>query len=280
MRKKSRIQKLLAVALSLLLFGIVRTQSTAETVSWSVTHPSEAPHAELTVITYNIRGSRDDHGIANPLAIADELKKLNGDIIALQEVDNGLPRSQFMNQAKMIADRLEMNYAYAPSVQYMVGNYGHAILSKYPIRSAQTIALPSGQEQRTLLNAVIDVNGQPLRMFETHLGLAQTERKSQMASIQQLIDASLERKELFLLAGDFNASANDPLFKQLDAELQAPFVREAQQLGSLRTCDKPELIDQIFLSPGLSFKSGFSSDFDRSDHYPIGAQISLPLSNT
>lgn len=282
MKKQQLWLKLLAVTLSFLLFLTTRHPILAETFAPSV-NPTDSGLTspwELTVITYNIRGCRDDQGIADPIAIADELKKLHGDIIALQEVDNGLPRSQFVNQAKMIADQLGLYYTYVPAVDFLVGTYGHALLSKYPITSAKAVTLPSGKEPRAMLDAVVLVDGQALHVYETHLGLSQSERKSQISVLQQYVKQSHEKDEAFLLLGDFNTASKNSLFKPILADVQAPFFHADQGLVSLRSSSRPEMIDQIFLSPNIRFDNGFTDDYSHSDHYPIGANITLPFSKT
>ncbi|RNB87466.1 hypothetical protein EDM56_17615 [Brevibacillus fluminis] len=284
MKKQKPWLKLFAVTLSILLLFTARHQTDAETYSGvpisQNTQPGQVAPDQLTVITYNIRGCRDDNGIADPIAVANELKKLDGDIIALQEVDNGLPRSQFVNQAKMIADQMGMYYAYVPAVNFLIGTYGHAVLSRYPILSAKAVALPSGKEPRTMLDAVVQVGGQALHVYETHLGLSQSERASQFSVLKRTVEASNARHEPFVLLGDFNTPTNNRQYKSLLADVQAPFFQLSQPLATLRSTAHPEMIDQIFLSSGIQFHGGFTGDTNRSDHYPVGAILSLPQTKT
>ncbi|MCK9910494.1 endonuclease/exonuclease/phosphatase family protein, partial [Microbacteriaceae bacterium K1510] len=93
--------------------------------------------------------------------MANEIKQLHADIIALQEVDNGLPRSRFVNQAKAIAQQIGMNYVYSPAIHFPTGTYGNALLSRFPISLATTVQLPSMHEPRALLDATLDINGIP-----------------------------------------------------------------------------------------------------------------------
>ncbi|KAF0195768.1 MAG: Uncharacterized protein FD167_5840, partial [bacterium] len=78
------------------------------------------------------------------------------DVISLNEVDIGLPRTKYKNVVSEIADALNYNYAFATEfvelgpIAYMVmidtgcylGLHGNAILSKYPIKDARVIRLP------------------------------------------------------------------------------------------------------------------------------------------
>ena len=81
----------------------------------------------------------------------------NADIFCLNEVDIGLPRTKYNNVISNIADFLNWDYAYAteflevgPLFQkhkvdktLYKGLHGNAIISKYPIISAQVIRLPN-----------------------------------------------------------------------------------------------------------------------------------------
>ena len=78
------------------------------------------------------------------------------DIISLNEVDVGMPRTKYRNVVSELADSLGYNYAFATefielsSLVYKekvdpkryLGLHGNAILSKYPIISAMIIRLP------------------------------------------------------------------------------------------------------------------------------------------
>ena len=80
----------------------------------------------------------------------------NSDIISLNEVDIGVPRTEYRNVISEIANTLNYNYAFATeflelaplvykqkvnSGQFL-GLHGNAILSKYPIISTRVIRLP------------------------------------------------------------------------------------------------------------------------------------------
>ena len=86
-----------------------------------------------------------------------ELEALSrSDIISLNEVDVGMPRTGYKNIASEIADSLNYNYVFATefielnpiidkqkfnSFRYL-GLHGNAIISRYPIKSARVIRLP------------------------------------------------------------------------------------------------------------------------------------------
>ncbi len=227
----------------------------------------------LTVVTYNIRGCRDNVGQADATAIADELKKLGADIIALQEVDNGLPRSGFVNQARTIAKELQMNYVYAPSINFLVGTYGNAILSNRPILSSQVISLPFSLEPRSMLDVTIDLNGSPFHVFTTHLGLKKSERVEQFQFLRDYLQKKASGSSVLL--GDFNTRAADPLLKPLRSLFHDPLFTRKQELVTISGSSTYGMIDHIFLSNDLTYVQAFSPLTGRSDHYPILLEFQL-----
>jgi len=221
----------------------------------------------LTVVTYNIRGGRDDEGTADAGAIAAELKRLSADIIALQEVDNGLPRSRFADQAKEIAETLGMNYVFAPTINFLVGTYGNALLSRYPIRASSSIELPYHLEPRGLLEAQLEVQGRTLHVFTTHLGLKHSERVQQFEFLYNYLRNKTGVPAILL--GDFNTLPADPLLVPIRTLFQDPVFKHQQQLVSINGSHTYGIIDHIFLSPDLQYIHAFSPTTSRSDHYPV-----------
>ena len=81
---------------------------------------------------------------------------INSDIISLNEVDIGMPRTNYKNTVAELAKAINYNYAFAtefielsPLVyksnldpKHYLGLHGNAILSKYPIKHARIIRLP------------------------------------------------------------------------------------------------------------------------------------------
>lgn len=112
--------------------------------------------------------------------VAKALKRLNAEIILLQNVDKQTVRTGKKSDATAeLAQELSMNYAYGPAQKVEGGGTtGLAILSKYPILQSEIIPLPSlsdGQgkiiEQRILLMSQIMIQGfeRPIIIMNTHL---------------------------------------------------------------------------------------------------------------
>ncbi len=240
----------------------------------SYSSPSNYEHP-LSVVTYNIRGCRTDSGNADPSLVTEALRTLDADIIALQEVDYNLPRSQFVNQVETIAKALNMNYAYGPSIDLVVGGYGNAVLSKFPIRQAQQKKLPAVWEPRSILDVAVDWNGDPLHVVVTHLGVKKSEHREQIEFLRDYLQEKSYKHSILL--GDFNMLPSDPLLETLRGAYQDPAYAGKLALRTLRHAGAPKEIDRIFLSPQLSFIDASAPAIGPSDHYPVQMKLQRDL---
>jgi endonuclease/exonuclease/phosphatase family metal-dependent hydrolase len=152
-----------------------------------------APDRELSVATYNIHHGAGVDDRLDLERIAREIERGGADVIGLQEVDRRWSaRSEFVDQASWLAERLGMHVAYAANLDLDPlepgqprRQYGTAVLSRFPILSGHNTLLPRprGGEQRGLLETVLNVRGVRVRFANTHLQhnsaeerLAQTQR--------------------------------------------------------------------------------------------------------
>lgn len=229
----------------------------------------------LIVVTYNIRGCRNDQGVADPEQIVAALRPLSADIIALQEVDNSLPRSSFINQVASIAAALDMNYAYSPSFDLLLGTYGNAILSKYPIIHAASAPLPAKWEPRSLLDVTVDWQGTPLHLYTTHLGVQPSEHPEQIESLYTYLQE--QAGDTGILLGDFNMYAHNPLLQPIRSLFDDPLFEQNRTLGTIKSKKSPKDLDRIFLSHDLQFVQASAPAVGPSDHYPVRMEVTRRL---
>lgn len=165
--------------------------------------------SKLTVITYNIHhGAPENSEVVNLENIANTIKQKNPDLVALQEVDVNVPRSGKVDQAKKLAELLNMNYYFSKSLDYNGGEYGVAILSKFPISNTRRLELPMpvAGEKRTVAMATIDLgNGKTLEFASTHLDLNVPNRTAQATFLNEL---SVQLNKPIMIGGDYNAESN------------------------------------------------------------------------
>ena len=97
---------------------------------------------KLTLMSYNVHGCAGMDGCISTERIARVIARYNPDIIALQELDVGRLRSGKIDQAEIIARKLEMKHHFHPAFRWKDEQYGNAILSRYPMALIKTGSLP------------------------------------------------------------------------------------------------------------------------------------------
>ena len=151
--------------------------------------------------SYNIfHGGRADLDMSK---IAKNIIDNDIDIVGLQEVDMGALRSGRIDTLKELSLATGYQYyVFFKTIDFDSGEYGTAVLSKYPIIFSEKYLLNSGNsEQRALGLTQIDVCGQIINFFVTHLTFdSPAIRAGQLSQIAHM----LSQKDNFVLAGDFN----------------------------------------------------------------------------
>lgn len=177
--------------------------------------PDRSP--QLRVLTYNIHHGQGTDGVFDYERLARIISDLEPDLVALQEVDNGVARSGSVDQAAILAELTGMHYAFGNALYYQGGEYGEAVLSRYPISRVRAHHLPfhPGLEPRTALAVDIQPeSGLPeLTFVGTHL-CHQDEgtRAEQTTHLRTLFDPA---DPPVIMAGDFNARPGSAPMKVL-----------------------------------------------------------------
>jgi len=181
------------------------------------------------------------------------------DVVCLQELDVGRARTGLVDQAAAIADRLGMELRFHPAMTIEAELYGDAILTPHPERLVKAGPLPTvtgipGLEPRGALWVRLEIDGQPLNVINTHLGLVPREQRLQAAALvgRDWLDHP-EMQGPVMLAGDFNATSITRPYRLIAARL-ADAQRRLGQTPTLKTFPSgfPAIrIDHVFLSPEI-----------------------------
>jgi endonuclease/exonuclease/phosphatase family metal-dependent hydrolase len=164
----------------------------------------------LKVMTYNIHRAIGVDRRFRPERIVAILRHYSPDLVMLQEVDEGAPRSRELNLAKELAVAAGYeHYALGHNVSLKKGRYGNATLSRFPILRERNIELSLDESwirrgcQHTTLD--LDGNGSRLEAFNLHLGLSAKERVKQIELLKQSAElAGVHYTTPVVVAGDFN----------------------------------------------------------------------------
>lgn len=262
------------------LFACVTIQNFAEdqTPLWSGDYTSSeevALQEGVKVVSYNIKYAKEIDSAIEAFTTVAELK--NADIILLQEMDT-------IGTMK-IAESLNMNYVYVPSVLHgkKLDYFGNSILSKWPMPTTEKIILPhrakSGR-QRIGVYAVIDVHGKDFHVYNIHLETMTMKREKRGGQLEFVANHSrtISKDEPVIIAGDFNSffPKDRILFADLmDKDGYTWHTKELKYtakalLGLLR----PQ-IDQCFGRGFTVNELGVSTQVEASDHFPVFLDIKL-----
>ncbi|HEX8437866.1 DUF4082 domain-containing protein [Archangium sp.] len=268
----------LALALAAVFAGCAPPESSTEALTPGESAQALTPGGGLRFMTYNIK-----HGELSSLeSIASVIKAQSPDLVALQEVDVLTTRSGKVDQAARLGALTGMYYSFQPALlSYDSGQYGVALLSRYPIRTSQRIPLRSAAEQRILALMEVELDAaHVIPVGVTHFGTTgSTERLNQAADVK----AALSGKPWALLGGDLNASPSESGITSLLQQLTDAWTRGGSGSGYTHDAGFPtRRIDYLMLgsgwtSPVLASVVGASS---QSDHRPVVATLTLPWSQS
>src|SRR5215510_6223522 len=89
----------------------------------------------LRVMTYNIHVGVGMDKKLDLQRIAAVINRERPDLVGLQEVDRGVKRTEGKDEIAELAALTKMHYAFAHNLDFQGGQYGVAILSRFPIRN-------------------------------------------------------------------------------------------------------------------------------------------------
>ena len=167
------------------------------------------------VLTYNIHRAIGVDRRFRPERITEIIDNYKPDIVLLQEVDEGAPRSRELDLARELANDLGFPYrAVGHNVTLRKGRYGNATLSKYPILSERNIDLTIDLwKRRGCQHTAIALDGHEggerahrrLDVFNLHLGLSAGQRSQQVEILARSGEMTgLPADAACLVGGDFN----------------------------------------------------------------------------
>lgn len=166
----------------------------------------------IRIVTYNIHRAIGLDRRFQPARIVKILREHEPDIVLLQEVDEGAPRSREQDMAKEIAQELGYDYyAAGHNVSMRKGRYGNVTLSRYPITRERNIDLTMGdRKRRGCQHTGIEIMNKSglvhrLEVFNLHLGLSPLERQRQAGALMRCKEfAEIDPNSACILGGDFN----------------------------------------------------------------------------
>lgn len=166
------------------------------------------PTLPLKVLTYNIHRAIGVDRRFRPERIVRILRHYEADVVLLQEVDEGAPRSRELNLAEELARSAGYpHFALGHNVSLKKGRYGNATLSRFPIARERNIDLSVAQSwiRRGCQHTSVQMDGRTLEVFNLHLGLSARERQQQIELLSRSHEfGGMAAGTPMLVGGDFN----------------------------------------------------------------------------
>jgi len=242
--------------------------------------PTATPVVTFRVMTYNIHHGAGLDGKVDLKRIAELITREQADIVALQEVDKGVQRTARRDCPAELAALTGMTCVFSNNYNFQGGEYGNAVLTRFPVkqRSNRHYKMLRPDEQRGLLQLVLDIRGRPLVFMDTHIDYRpdDTERLANVAEILEVVQACRGRP--IILCGDFNDTPDSPVHAKLAQAFTDAWSAAGTGEGLTIPAEKPrKRIDFIWLSKdsGLEPVRVWVPQSAASDHLPVVAEIRL-----
>jgi endonuclease/exonuclease/phosphatase family metal-dependent hydrolase len=236
--------------------------------------PAQPGRENIRVMTYNIHQGLNADIYMDLEEIAREIDVHQPDIIGLNEVNRGRANNGYTDTLALISRRLQMPYIYGAN--FVDGQYGNAILSRFPILEWDNLHYATNTtEIRGLLRAAIDLSGEEIIFFSTHLDHIDGPRNARSAQILEAIEHIPSEGSIF--TGDLNANPQDDEMQPLyQAGLVDALVEAGLEDAGTFWSRNWRRIDYIFVTPDLVIEGADVIQSRASDHLPVIADLRLP----
>ena len=233
----------------------------------------------LRVMTYNIHVGVGMDKKLDLQRIAEVINAEHPDLVGLQEVDRGVKRTEGKDEIVELAQLTLMNYAFAHNLDYQGGQYGVAILSRFPIRQTDHRKYENRREaeRRGMIRVEVEFAGRTINFVTTHLDYQFEDGR--VFETEQMLKFLEGIKGPLIVVGDFNDEPSGDAYKLMLAGFEdAWIVAKIKEQGLSYPADKPlKRIDYIFTrrSDRLEVKRPRLVTTLASDHLPVVADIHI-----
>jgi endonuclease/exonuclease/phosphatase family metal-dependent hydrolase len=167
-----------------------------------MTNPTP-PRGVIAAVSYNIHQCVGLDGRRDVARIARVLADLNAQLIGLQEVGTDIEGGRKSSQMEYLARATGLQAIAGPTLEQQTGPFGNVLLTSGHVLDSRLldISVP-GREPRGAIDADLLIEGRPVRVIVTHLGLRAAERRYQ---VRRLLEALSKGQHHFIIVlGDIN----------------------------------------------------------------------------
>jgi endonuclease/exonuclease/phosphatase family metal-dependent hydrolase len=248
------------------------------------------PHAakppdEIRVLVYNVHAGKDAAGVDNLSRVAELVRAVGADIVLLQEVDRRTRRSGQVDQPDALARGTGFAVAFGKTLDYDGGEYGIALLSRWPITREALTRLPvdppqrrsgGSYEPRGAQQVTVRAPAAEITVVNTHLDPSRDDHYRQQ-EIRTVLALARDARAPLLVGGDFNSTPES----EVQAEARHGGLRDAwlecgRGDGYTYPADRPtKRIDYLYLTGRATCTSASVLETTVSDHRPLLVTVRL-----
>lgn len=231
-------------------------------------NPRKPDPTVLRVLTWNVHAGIGPDGRYDLPRIAALVRRHEPDIVALQEIDS---RGRDENAFAYLARSLGSHAAEAKTLVTPDGDYGHALISRWPMTEVAIHDLSvSKREPRRAIETTVLTPAGPLHLASVHLGLGFRERRQQAAMLSAIAGTA---RQTTVMLGDFNDWF---IYGTVRRALKTVLPGRSQQ-RSFPACWPLLRLDRIYCRPRHALLHSWTDPLARrvSDHLPVIADIRL-----
>ena len=234
--------------------------------------PDDEKGSTLTVkiLSYNIKNCQGMDGVVSYQRVADVIKRIDAEVVALQELDSATQRSKGVVVLDELSRLTGMNKTYGASIDYQGGKYGIGILTKEKPVSWKRIPLPGREEPRSLL--IVELKD--IVFGCTHFSLTEEDR---LSSAYIASNSFKDYSKPVFLAGDLNSIPESSIIKSIENYFS---ILTNPSSPTSPSNNPSKCIDYILglKTNGTSFttiRTVVEQETVASDHLPVWAEIEV-----
>jgi endonuclease/exonuclease/phosphatase family metal-dependent hydrolase len=240
----------------------------------------------IRVLTYNIHAGKDARLVDNLERIVAVIDSSDADVVLLQEVDRRTRRADGADHYATLQRLTRMHGVFGKSLDFQGGEYGIAVLSRWPLDSISALPLKvdppqersgASYEPRIALHVRIHSPSGPVDVINTHLdpGAAGLYRRQELVAVLAHMKQKTTPGIPLLFGGDLNARPNTDDIMAVSFVLTDAFGSCGTGAGETFPSHAPDRrIDYIFLQRARC-SSARVLETQASDHRPMLAIIEI-----
>ena len=229
-------------------------------------------------MTFNIHHGEGLDGQVNLARIAEVIRQAGADLVALQEVDKGVLRTDRRDLPAELAVLTGLKSVFSNNFHFQGGEYGNAVLTRFPVLSATNshYQMLRTNEQRGLLQVTVEVFGRPVVFMNTHIDYRRddTERLLNVREIEAV--AGQNTATPVVLCGDFNDVPDSRVHQQLKKTFTDTWEEASRATGWTYPAGNPrKRIDYVWVSKTAEIQvvGARVLESDASDHCPLLVEL-------